>query len=231
LRSCNKYFFKLLYNKYNFYYLLIPMRLKILTRYTFSHCWISIERPSHNNSVPTGGAAYASSIPALPLEPAYLLNPTAAAPILATMAVLWMRAQARRCRRDLRAAAPPTVPHHPLPHFPAMDRALPPKPHVAAAASWIGSSPPPPVPAVAPWMPHPRRRSPNAGDRCLLPSISIANFRKYQEVALTAATHMQVALPTIADLRPLLPVPISSSRCRKADVGEIGHCRGGVCQC
>jgi hypothetical protein len=35
-----------------------------------------------------------------------------------------------------------------------MDRALPPEPHVAAAAPWIGTSPPP-VPAAAPWMPHP----------------------------------------------------------------------------
>jgi hypothetical protein len=121
---------------------------EILICCMFSHRWISMEQLSHNSSVLIGGAAYASPIPALPPEPAYLLNPTAVAHVLAAVAAQWMRARARRCRRDLRAAAP-------LLHFTAMDRALPPEPLIAAAAPWIGSSPPPLVPAAAPWMPHP----------------------------------------------------------------------------
>jgi hypothetical protein len=126
----------------------------ILIRCTFSHRWISIERPSHNSSVLIGGAAYASPIPVVPPEPAYLPNPTPAAPVLAAVVAPWMRARGRRCRRDLRAAALPMGPHHPLPHFTAVDRALPPEPLIVAATPWIGSSPPPPVPAATPWMPH-----------------------------------------------------------------------------
>jgi hypothetical protein len=51
-----------------------------------------MEQLSHNSSVLIGGAAYASSIPALPPEPAYLLHPTVVAHVLAAVATQWMRA-------------------------------------------------------------------------------------------------------------------------------------------
>jgi hypothetical protein len=62
----------------------------------------------------------------------------------------------------------------------------------------------------------PRRRSPNAGDGCLLPSISVANFRKYQEIALAAAIahashspHHRRSPPSITSPNLIVPVPQS----------------------
>jgi hypothetical protein len=62
----------------------------------------------------------------------------------------------------------------------------------------------------------PLRRSPNAGDRCLLPSISDVNFRKYQEVALTTAIahasrtpHRRRSPPSITSPNLIVLVPQS----------------------
>jgi hypothetical protein len=181
--------------------------------------------------VPTGGAAYASPIPALLPEPAYLPNPTAAALVLTVVVAPWMWARVRRCQRDLRAAAPPTAPHHPLLHFISVDRALPPEPHVVAAAPWIDSSPPPPVLAPAPWMPHSAAAPLTQVTGAFSPPSPLPTSGSTRRLPSRLLLHMQVALPTVVDLRPLLPVPISSSRCRKAGVREIGHCQGGACRC